>query len=260
MWRLWLVAGALLWALAMAQAQLASFPPGMFTNKAAREPAAGGGGTVTLDVNQSGNSYKASAGSTAWFNSTNTTTGTGPLMTVTAGNALVCAIVRGDSANDVAAGLLLTWDSAGTPQNMTQIVHREEFTNFSTAQAWGLLSPHTGNLQLHITATNTAADNFVGCVSFSGVNSTFGSAFPNTNTTTMTSTLNLTCTSASGHQVVGVLNGPPNANTMVGTQIYYDNVSGSLINGAADFIGGATPTVGSTGLNSTIIVCTDVSP
>jgi hypothetical protein len=251
MFRLWLVAAALFGVLAMAQAQYSNFPPGVFNNKAGRDPSPGGGGSVTLDVNAGTDIYVR--GSNA-FNTS--------IMTVTAGNALVCSVVRNDvtSMFDMGAGVALTWDNAGTPQSMTIIIsHFQPGTIYAYAALFGLLSPHTGNLQLHFAATNagTNSDNFVSCVSFSGVNGSFLSAFPNSNTADSATTV--TCSSGSGHQVVGAMEATANGATLLGTQIYNDAANGANINAASDFISGATPTVGAN-VGSTVLVCADVSP
>lgn len=268
MWRLWIATGAVLWALAMAQAQFASFPPGTFNNKAARDPAPGGGGSVTVDVNE--DVYCVSIGGTSspfcngyalnsnsFYNTSNGAAGGTNWMNVSAGNALVCAVVRQHASNNVTAGLQPTWDSSGgSPQNMAQIVHVSSGTTLDVS-LWGLLSPHPGALQLHVTATNVATDNFVSCISFSGANSAFGTAFANTNTGSSVSSVS--CTSGSGHQVVGV-----NTSTVVtgllGTVIFNDNGRGANINGAAAYVPGTSPTVGYTLATATLIACTDVSP
>jgi hypothetical protein len=229
------------------------FMPARFGSLAAYAPAGGGSPSVAVDVVGT-ELYHASSGSTN-FNYTG--------LTITAAltnPALICTIFRADGSNDVEAGIAVTWNGV----SMTLLKKQDASFPQQSAFIFGLRNPASGNKTLNVSATNTAADNFVNCVSFSNVNqASDGAAFPNVagQVTGSGTGATLSVTSASGHIVVGVFeanSGP----TLLGSTIFYDNVNGSLQNVYADYVvsSGTTTTVGTTAPASvTAIAGCDIS-
>jgi hypothetical protein len=177
-------------------------------------------------------------------------------ITVAAGtnSALVCSLSRAGAVATADAGVALSWDNAGTPQPMTLLTSiMDVATSLRLSQLWGLRAPHIGNLQLHLAWTNAAADNFIACVAFDGVNQTSNAAaFPNV--ATGQGQASIAVTSAAGNQVVGAYGSGLTLSGVLGTTVFTDNASGSVINGGMDYVsGGASVSVGGAAASNTIV-------
>lgn len=199
----------------------------------------GGGASVTADV----------VGTPKYQATSNSFSYTG--LTITGGltkPALVCVLARVHASNDVEAGVAVTW--GGTP--LTLIFKQNASATTRTVFFFGLLNPASGNQTLAVSGTNVATDNFVNCVSFSNVNTSFAAAFPNTAGAQNGSSIAVT--SSAGHIGVGMgLNGATNG-TILGTTVISDNTSGLIVNCIADYVAssGATVTVGTSTSQSPI--------
>lgn len=198
----------------------------------------GGAANVTADV----------VGTTKYQASSNSFNYNG--LTITGGltnSALVCAMIRGDVSNDTTTGLAMTWNGTSMTLRMSSSI----FSGTIGIFLFGLRNPTSGAQTLAVSATNSAADNFVNCVSFSNVNQTSDVlAFPNPTSTAASATIAVT--SASGHIAVGVFDG--NSGTILGTTVMSNFVSGSLVNAAADYVvsSGASTPVGTSVVQSII--------
>jgi hypothetical protein len=196
----------------LAQAQYAPNVQSVILDSQFKKVAAGGG-PVALD-----------ACGTAATTVINTTAITNSNITVTTGNALVVQLIL---ENRSAPGLSVKWDNAGTPQSMTQIVTVTAVggTVGGFVSLWGLINPTPGNKQLAATWTTVNSSATIDGCAWSGVNSTFGTAFPNTNTATgSTNAISVTVTSATNHAVMSaggetLGNGWTSGNTPVFTNV-----------------------------------------
>lgn len=230
----------LLGIVVAAQAQFNSFPPGVFTGRAALAPApGGGGGTVTFDA--SGTITHSGNGTS--FDLTTLTVGSG------SNRALVAMVTFGtDTPSPV-----LTWDSGGTNQSMTQIDTNTFGAGSGTVFLFGLIAPTSGNKTLHFawTGTDSVA---VQAVAFTGVNQTGGATSFNANgksTGTGAPAATMTITSATGDIVVGAYATKAGSFTSIdGTSLGIDNtpandLAAAYYSGSASVSSNTTRTTGS---------------
>lgn len=169
-------------------------------------------------------------------------------ITVAAGTNTVLLITlnRRGSVAGADAGIALTWDFGTSNQPMTLLVSQPSASTTGVSQIWGLRAPAVGNKTLHIAWTNAEGDNMVCGIAFNGVaQANDAAAFPNINSAFGVATIAVTSTS--GNQVVGVFQGGAAFTGILGTSIYTDNVNGSFINGASDYVssGASSVSVGS---------------
>jgi hypothetical protein len=131
-------------------------------------------------------------------------------------------------------------------------------------EIWGQLSPSAGPAALVLNWTTTSQVKVAGC-SWSGVNTTFGTAFANHNTATGNSTATtVNVSSAVNHQVMAVMSpgdGSTSISSITQTSIFLDN--GGAVSGAANrAAGSATVTMAGTmsGATQWVVAGTDISP
>ncbi len=167
MYRLCLSAGALLLALAMAQAQFNSFPPGVFDNRAALSPAGGGGG---------GGAVTISGTCTADGSALSPHSLTHTIAAGLTGSVLVFAVMT--ASNTTISSVTATWDPSTTNQSMTPLVN----TTSGTAGVFlfGLRNPTPGtNLTLTSTFAGAGGQTIIAACTFQGANVTSdATAFP----------------------------------------------------------------------------------
>lgn len=181
-------------------------------------------------------SWKQANPAAATLTITNLTIGAG------SNRGLLCGVFFENGA--IPAGITANWDSAGTPQAMTQITNAvisADGTNSCTGAMYGLLAPTSGNKNLQVSWTgNNVAYAFA--ISFTGVDQTsVAVAFPHGNSahTSSTSPATVTITSATGNQVVAMFaNGFSAWGASSGTSIATD-VTGPNQGVAANYNNGA---------------------
>jgi hypothetical protein len=161
------------------------------------------------------------------------------------------------------AGLTVKWDSAGTPQSLTQIISHAG-VNGQTVQLWGLVAPTSGNKTLQIAWTSGTTELMYNAASWSGVDQTGGAtSFPNsTFATGNNANATVGVTSATGNAVMSVTAaGTLQAiNSVSATQTMLLHGIGNLEGGGSRAAGAATVTVTGTyaGTDQWVIIGTDI--
>lgn len=135
------------------------------------------------------------------------------------------------------------WDSAATNQLLTKIA---DVSNAGLAvQIWGLVAPTSGAHTLTLTWTvgSGGGGAFVQLACFTNVDQT--TPFPNFNTGTATTTINVT--SQSNRKVVGCIGSVSDPVGVTSTPLYYDSTTGTTIYAGASYdTGAATKAIGAT--------------
>lgn len=223
------------------------------------QAAGGGGGPVVFDA--IGTETTVSVNGTPPLTYDFTTMTVGAALT---GGALVLVTQTNNNETIISA----QWDFGGTPQNMTEITSFV-FGSGRKMHFWGLLNPTSGNKTLRVTYTSQVGAERINLVSFSGVNSTFGTAFPaasiTTNGPSSATNISVNVPSASTHMVIAASSddsGSPSITGITGTQIYQSN-SGAVGLGCRYDTGAAatkTMTATYTGTGTIGIAGIDIAP
>lgn len=154
--------------------------------------------------------------------------------------------------NVVPTGVTVFWDPAGTNQAMTQVCAINNGSN-AAAQVWGLVAPTAGTLPA-VASWTGGANVFIELAYFKNVNQS--TPFPNTNTGTASSTINVT--SAANRIVAGCIASISNPVGMTDTQLYYDSSAGTLIFAGSNYgTGSASKSIGTTSASS-LLAYTDL--
>jgi hypothetical protein len=170
-------------------------------------------------------------------------------LTIAAGSNLAMVVtVHWDTTGTTPTAMTMVWDSGGANQSLTQIVTSDPGTHSQwQAELWGLVNPVVGNKTLSLSWT-TASRMFLCSMAFDGVDQTGGTtSFPNAASGVSIATL--TIPSAPGHIVMNAGTGGTYG-ALTGTVIFSDSSSGTYINGYANYMPGASPsvTIGSAGV------------
>jgi hypothetical protein len=191
-----------------------AFPPGTFDNKAARDPPAGGGTTVTFDAKCAADAYGASGTS---ISSTCLTIGTGQ-----SNYALVVQLIFAYPNGSPPTSPAVTWN--GTSMTLLQSAASPNGVGHATtATLWGLLAPASGNHTIAATWTGTATDAFLFGESYYNV-----SAFQNaTNATGSSTAPSLAITTAANDVVVDSMGYLTSFGSNNLTLLFEDDVNGA---------------------------------
>lgn len=167
-------AALLLGIVCAAQAQFNNFPPGVFTGRAALDPAPGGGTpTVAFDAVAS-NFCSNCAGTTVTWTHT-------PVGTPTA-VAVACL-----SANSLSAITGVTYGGAAMANAVKQLFTPSGSGLTNSVEIWGLPNPSSGAQSVVIT-DSLGGSAFLDCGSITVTNSNTSTAFDATNSTTSAAT------------------------------------------------------------------------
>jgi hypothetical protein len=230
----------------------------ILTTGAGGYPVAGGGGGGNVTFDATGALGVSAAGPTVGY--------TG--LTVGSANGLLATILY--SGFGTVSITSVVWDSAGTPQNLSFI---GGITNPGNVRIefWGLVAaPVTsGNKTLTVTQNTAGSVMRISACSYSGVNAaSVAAAFKNFNSNSTaagsSTTVAVTVTSATGHEVVASTMTGPNASvvSITGTQIFLNN-SGTIVGAGSRTAGAASVTPTATydmNTDPLVIIGVDVSP
>lgn len=183
---------------------------------------------VQLDANATSSAY---AGTATTVSNSNLTVGSG------SNRALVAQLMF---STTTVTSVTCTWDVGGTNQSMTLIQSASNGVA-ERAELWGLVAPTSGNKTLTCSWTGSSNDAMLNATSFSGVNQTGGATtFPNATNATGTSTSPaVTVTSAAGDAAIDATAARQNYSAPLKSQLFIDNVHGSVIAAAASWASGA---------------------
>jgi hypothetical protein len=234
----------------VAYAQFNSFPPGVFTNKAAHDPAPAAAG-VTL--NAVGAETHFAAATTAAY------TNNGPGFTVASGDTTLVATFIFDSSTG--SGLTATWDVAGANQAMA------DAATDATGQVhiFCLQSPTPGVNKTITFGWTGSQPTFIQAATFKG------SSTGCQNGTSAIGTTTVTVTSAANHIVLGLIasggsfgtltSAPNTCPTSAPTCIMYsDSASGIITNAASEIAAGSASVAIGSSTALSILVGLDIAP
>ena len=163
------------------------------------------------------------------------TTVTETAETVAAGtNTALGAVISWEGTT---SAITLQWDSAGTPQSMTQVSTISPATT-AKAQIWGLLAPTVGNKNLKALWTTARTVRLNSIVLDNVLQTSIATAFTNSNTGTGAGTKpTLTVTTSSGDASIScVVNDSFNLGTIASPAVNIHAVNGSSDSHGASYL------------------------